>query len=244
MNEIGVNLKAVSEKLNQAAEKAKRSPDEITLVAVTKTWPVKTLLAAYAAGIRHFGENRAEELAQKRPAVEALLGTDSGIVWHFIGTVQSRKTNLIADFADNFHALDRMKIAKRLSQRLEENGRFLPTFLEINVSGEANKSGFDCTEWETSATQKAEIRTVGETLGTLPGLSFHGLMTMAPWHAPETDIEQVFLRTARLASWLQETLGLERPLHISMGMTDDYPQAIAAGATHVRIGRAIFGSRQ
>src|SRR5690606_25388011 len=117
-------------------------------------WPVETILGAYAAGMRHFGENRADELAEKRPLVEATLGPNSGIVWHFIGTLQSRKTNPVADYADIFHALDRLKIAHRLSNRLEENGRApkrpLPTFLEVNISGEMSKSGVNCVDWENS----------------------------------------------------------------------------------------------
>ena len=121
MEALETRYTVILQQIHQTAQQAKRNPNEITLVAVTKTWPVETILAAYTAGMRHFGENRAEELAQKRPAVEAKLGPDSGIVWHFIGTLQSRKTHAIADFADTFHALDRLKIANRLSKRLQEN---------------------------------------------------------------------------------------------------------------------------
>ncbi|MAT97271.1 MAG: YggS family pyridoxal phosphate-dependent enzyme [Anaerolineaceae bacterium] len=238
----------VLQSIQQTAQQAKRNPDDINLVAVTKTWPVETILEAYAVGMRHFGENRAEELAEKRPLVETQLGSDSGIVWHFIGTLQSRKTNLVADFADTFHALDRLKIANRLSRQLQENGkastRHLPTFLELNVSGEMSKSGVNATDWENSATQRQEIRTFGETVAKLPGLSLQGLMTMAPWEADPDFIRTVFKRTRLLAEWLQEEMGLERPLALSMGMTDDYQLAIAEGATHVRVGRAIFGERQ
>ncbi len=233
----------VLQQIEQAAQQAKRNPDDITLVAVTKTWPVETILEAYAAGMRYFGENRAEELAEKRPVVEATLGPDSDIVWHFIGTLQSRKTNLVADYADVFHALDRRKIANRLSKQLAENGRHLPTFLELNISGEMSKSGVNATDWENSATQREEIRTFGQTVAKLPGLSLKGLMTMAPWEADPDFIRTVFKRTHLLAEWLQEEMGLERPLALSMGMTDDYQLAITEGATHVRVGRAIFGER-
>jgi pyridoxal phosphate enzyme (YggS family) len=150
----------------------------------------------------------------------------------------------VADFADVFHALDRLKIANRLSKRLEENGRRLPTFLELNISGEMSKSGVNATDWENSATQRKEIRTFGETVAQLPGLSLQGLMTMAPWDAEPEFIHTVFKRTRLLAEWLQAEMGLERPLALSMGMTDDYQLAIAEGATHVRVGRAIFGERQ
>lgn len=243
MSTLETRYQAVLQNIHETAQQAKRNPDDITLVAVTKTWPVETILAAYAVGMRHFGENRAEELEVKRPAVEAALGPDSGIVWHFIGTLQSRKTNPIADFADVFHALDRLKIANRLSKRLEENGRQLPTFLELNISGEMSKSGVNGTDWENSATQRQAIRTFGHTVAKLPGLSLRGLMTMAPWEAEPEVIRTVFKRTRLLAEWLQEEMGLERPLALSLGMTDDYPLAIAEGATHVRVGRAIFGER-
>ncbi|MEZ4594388.1 MAG: YggS family pyridoxal phosphate-dependent enzyme, partial [Chloroflexota bacterium] len=182
-------------------------------------------------------------LEEKRPLIEAQLGPDSGIVWHFIGTLQSRKTNPIADHADVFHALDRLKIANRLSNRLVENGRQLPTFLEVNVSGEMSKSGVNCVDWENSATQRAEIRNFGKTVAALPGLTLQGLMTMAPWDAEPEFIRTVFKRTRLLADWLAEEMGLERPLSLSMGMTDDYPIAITEGATHVRVGRALFGER-
>jgi hypothetical protein len=243
MSTLETRYHNVLQTIQQTAQQANRNPDNITLVAVTKTWPVETILEAYAAGMRHFGENRAEELEEKRPLVEAQLGTDSGIVWHFIGTLQSRKTNLVADFADVFHALDRLKIANRLSKQLEENGRHLPIFLELNISGEMSKSGVNATDWENSATQRKEIRTFGETVARLPGLSLQGLMTMAPWDAEPDFIRTVFKRTRLLAEWLQEEMGLERPLALSMGMTDDYQLAIAEGATHVRVGRAIFGER-
>ncbi len=247
METIETRYHTVLQNIQDAAQKAKRHPDEITLVAVTKTWPVETILAAYAAGMRHFGENRAEELAHKRPAVEAALGADHGITWHFIGTLQSRQTHPVADFADTFHALDRLKIANRLSKQLQENGRSqthpLPVFLELNISGEMSKSGVMAADWENSATQQQAIRTLGETVVTLPGLSLQGIMTMAPWGADPAIIRQVFRRTRLVARWLQETLGLKRPLSLSMGMTDDYQLAIAEGATHIRVGRAIFGAR-
>ncbi|WP_420631465.1 YggS family pyridoxal phosphate-dependent enzyme [Candidatus Leptofilum sp.] len=247
MSTLKSRYHAVQQQIALAAQQANRNPEKIALVAVTKTWPVETILAAYAAGMRHFGENRAEELAAKRPAVEAELGPDSGIVWHFIGTLQSRKTNLVADHADTFHALDRLKIANRLSKRLVENGRSttrpLPSFLEINISGEMSKSGINCVDWENSATQRAEIRNLGETVAALPGLTLQGIMTMAPWQADPDFISTVFKRTRLLAEWLAEEIGLERPLALSMGMTDDYPLAIAEGTTHVRVGRALFGVR-
>jgi pyridoxal phosphate enzyme (YggS family) len=220
MNIIKTRYTAVQERIHSAAQRAGRNPDEITLVAVTKTWPTETILAAYEAGMRHFGENRAEELAQKRPAIEAALGSGSGIVWHQIGIVQSRKTALVADHADVFHALERHKIANRLSRQLQERERTLPIFLEVNVSGEASKAGFNCTNWQHDATQQAQLRTGLATINNLPGLSFQGLMMMAPWGAELDHIRSLFRQTRELAAWLQETMPeLKRPLQLSMGMT-------------------------
>ncbi|MCP4414996.1 MAG: YggS family pyridoxal phosphate-dependent enzyme, partial [Chloroflexi bacterium] len=129
----------------------------------------------------------------------------------------------------------------------QENGRAqthpLPVFLELNVSGEMSKSGVNVANWEESATQRQAVRTMGETVAALPGLSLNGVMTMAPWGADPAIIRQIFRRTRLLAEWLQGELGLERPLNLSLGMTDDYPLAIAEGSTHVRVGRAIFGER-
>jgi pyridoxal phosphate enzyme (YggS family) len=193
--------------------------------------------------MRHFGENRPEELAEKQTTVARVLGPDSGIVWHQIGPAQSRKTGLVAAHADLFHALDRLKIAKRLGRELGENGRYLPTFLEVNISGEASKAGFPATDWEGAATQQAELRTIVQALATLPGLPLRGLMTMAPWHAPESEIRAVFRRTKALADWLNANAAANLTW-LSMGMTDDFEIAIEEGATHVRVGRAIFGERE
>jgi PLP dependent protein len=237
---------AVTQRMTQAAGRAGRNLDDITLVAVTKTWPAEVVLAAYEAGMRQFGENRAGELAEKRTAVETELGPDSGITWHLIGTLQSRKTSLAADHADVFHALDRLKIANRLSKHLVEvlpSAFRLPIFLEVNVSGETSKSGWDMRKWENSATQRDNLRNAAETIAGLPGLRLVGLMTMAPWNVQETEIRQVFRRTRELGLWLDTAVPAAQITQLSMGMTDDFEIAIEEGATHVRVGRAIFGSR-
>jgi pyridoxal phosphate enzyme (YggS family) len=243
-NEIADRLSAVQERINQSARRAGRDPAEITLVAVTKTWPVDVLVAAYNVGIRDIGENRAEELSQKRYALQATLPQEDPLIWHQIGTLQSRKTKLVAENADFFHALDRIKIANRLSSQLLELERELPVLVEVNLSGESSKSGFDANNWEESATQQAELRKVIQIVAKLPALQLQGLMTMAPWGIDEQLIRRVFRRTSNLRNWLVEELpGLSLP-QLSMGMTDDFEIAIEEGATTVRIGRAIFGSRQ
>ena len=225
-----------------AAGRAGRDPAEITLVAVTKTWPAELVITAHAAGMRQFGENRPEELAEKRPAVEAALGPEAGITWHLIGTLQSRKSRLAADHADVFHALEREKVARRLATDLGENGRVLPAFVEVNLSGEATKSGLNVSRWEEDATQRTAVRNM--IADASPLLPVIGLMTMAPWDAEPEVIQAVFRRCRQLAEWLSVEMPGAPRLALSMGMTDDFEIAIEEGATHIRVGRALFGERE
>ena len=246
--DITTQLAAVRDRIAIAAEEAGRRPEEIQLVAVTKTWPAETVVTAYQAGLRDFGENRAEELASKQAAVEAVLGPKAGIIWHAIGTLQSRKTNLVADNASVFHALDRPKIARRISQRLVDNGRSetdpLLVFVEVNLSGEKSKAGIDCGHWEEDDRQREELLVMAQLIQDLPGLQSLGLMTMAPWQVDEDIIRDVFRRLHRLSEWLQQNFSDSEWSRLSMGMTDDFELAINEGATHIRVGRAIFGSRR
>lgn len=250
MDDIQQRHEQVKTRMMAAAERAKRPFSSITLIAVTKRWPVEVLIAARAAGIADLGENRAEEMVEKQPsfADDQAIG-DETIVWHFIGALQSRKTNLIADHADTFHALDRLKIARRLSARLVKNGRvstgrLLPVFLEVNISGEASKAGFMADNWADDATQRELLRKVVQETAVLPGLQLQGLMTMAPFGAPEAEIRDIFRRTRQLSDWLQAEFPVLTLDQLSMGMTDDFEIAIEEGATHIRVGRALFGERQ
>jgi pyridoxal phosphate enzyme (YggS family) len=240
---LAERLNDVTERIRRAAGRVSRDPDEITLVAVTKTWPAEMVAAAYQAGIRHVGENRAEELSRKKAQVNEMLPGASDLIWHQIGTLQSRKSKLVAENADLFHALDRLKIARRLSRQVSDLGRTLPVLLEVNLSGEVSKSGFPANNWEEDATQRAGLRNVIETIAQLPGLELQGVMTMAPWGVEEDLIRSTFRRTRLLAEWLQSEMPYTTLDQLSMGMTDDFEIAVEEGATYVRIGRAIFGSR-
>jgi pyridoxal phosphate enzyme (YggS family) len=240
-------FKEVQDRVAMAAGRAGRQPEEITIVAVTKTWPAEIVVAAYKIGMRHFGENRAEELDEKRPLVESELGHNSGIHWHAIGPLQSRKTKFVAENAGTFHALDRLKIANRLSNHIMELGpdreNALRVFIEVNVSGESSKAGLDCNQWEDEGSQREKLLNLARKTAELPGLKPVGLMTMAPWQVKEDVIRRVFQRTRRLSEWLQDQLPDSEWTKLSMGMTDDYEIAIEEGATHIRVGRAIFGPR-
>ncbi len=242
--EICERLAMVQLRIAQAAARVGRDPQQIKIVAVTKTWPPDVLVAAYHAGIRDIGENRAEELTGKRIELLETYPEIDSLVWHQIGTLQSRKTKLAAQYADMFHALDRLKVANRLSSQLTEIGRVLPVLLEINLSGEISKSGFNANNWEESETQRENLRNVIQTVSVLPGLRLQGLMTMAPWGVEEKVIRTVFRRARLLRDWLEDELPQVSLPHLSMGMTDDFEIAIEEGATLVRIGRAIFGARQ
>lgn len=240
--EIIERTAAVRERMVAAAARSDRPAGDVTLVAVTKTWPAELVVRAHQAGLTHVGENRPEELAEKRPQVDAALGGDA-LTWHMIGTLQSRKSDLVAAQADVFHALDRLKIARRLSRDLDANGRTLPVFLEVNLSGEASKAGYDCRNWEADATQRDVLRTELQETAVLPGLQVVGLMTMAPWDAPPDEIRAVFRRTRQLRDWLRAEAPVMLGDRLSMGMTDDFELAIEEGATHIRVGRALFGER-
>ena len=242
-NEISSRLSAVRLRIAQAAEKAKRDPNEITLIAVSKTWPAEAVCAAYQCGIRDVGENRPEELAAKKDRVQELIPGVIDLTWHQIGTVQSRKAQFVVTHADVFHALDRLKIGQRISNQLQQYERNLPVLLEVNLSGEASKSGFLANDWEEDATSQDSLRNVIETITKLPGLKLQGLMTMAPWGVHEDVIRSVFRRTRLLAEWLQKEVPTCELPQLSMGMSDDFEIAIEEGATIVRVGRAIFGQR-
>lgn len=229
--EIAANLAAVHERMAVAALRSGRKPDDILLVAVSKTHPIEDIVAAMAAGQRDFGENRLEELWTKVEQARSLQ-IDT-IRWHMIGTIQSRKTrDAVGPFVLT-HSVDRAKIAARLSRDAEAAGNVMRVLLEVNVSGEASKHGFTPDELLAEA---------GE-LVALPGLHIVGLMTMAPFEAEPEATRPVFRALRRVRDQLAERYPAGDWRELSMGMTNDFEVAIEEGATIVRIGSAIFGSR-
>ncbi|MBN1976655.1 MAG: YggS family pyridoxal phosphate-dependent enzyme [Anaerolineae bacterium] len=242
MTEIVHNLARVQERIAQAALRSGREPTDVTLIAITKTHPAESIVAAYQAGVRHFGENRVEEGAAKMPAVHAAIDGPRP-KWHMVGHVQSRKAPGVVEGFDYIHSVDRLKIAQRLSRFAQEAGRKLPALLECNVSGEESKFGFDLQGWEQDVTRKKTFFTAVEEMLTLPGLAIQGLMTMAPFVPDPETVRPVFTSLRRLLDTLQERLPWGDWRHLSMGMSDDFEVAVEEGATLVRIGRAIFGAR-
>ena len=227
---VAERVAAVRARIAEAAARAGRSPDEVTLVAVSKSVPVAAMREAYAAGIRDFGENRAQEARDKFAA----FGPD--VRWHFVGRLQTNKVKYIARHCHLLHSLDRLALAQEVDRRATRCGRVLPCLLEVNVAGEATKAGVP----------PERVIPLLQQLAGLPGLRVVGLMTVAPRAADPEQVRPVFRRLRELARQAAERCqglpGIELR-HLSMGMTDDFEVAVEEGATIVRIGRAIFGER-
>jgi hypothetical protein len=230
-HELQSRIAAVQERIAAAARRAGRDPAEVTLVAVSKTHSPEEVAAAYAAGLRVFGENRVEEAAPKAEAVARLVAPAVLPAWHLIGHLQSRKADEVLPWASMVHSVDSVKLAQRLSRLV--TAEKLPILLEVNVSGEASKYGF----------RPEELPAAVEAIASLPGLALQGLMTMAPIAADPEDVRPVFAALRALRDKLTRSYPTLDWRHLSMGMTDDFEVAIEEGATLVRVGRAIFGER-
>jgi hypothetical protein len=204
-------------------------------VAVSKLHSPAEVAAAYAAGLRVFGENRVEEAAPKVEAVARLVAPAPPPAWHMIGHLQSRKAADVLPWASMVHSVDSLKLAQRLSRSAsaDQARPRLPVLLEVNVSGEASKYGF----------RPEELSGAAEVIAALPGLSLQGLMTMAPIADDPEAVRPVFASLRALRDELARRYPRLDWRHLSMGMTDDFEVAIEEGATIVRVGRAIFGER-
>jgi pyridoxal phosphate enzyme (YggS family) len=241
MTAIAANLERVRETINAACARAGRDPSSVTLVAVSKTQPAEVVLEAVAAGMQHFGENRVEEASSKIPQVNQQAQLP--LTWHMIGHIQSRKAKLVLPLFQVIHSIDSVKLASKLSQLALEQGEKPDVLLEINVSGEASKSGFEASGWSANPTIRDRLWDDVQQISVLPGLNVRGLMTMAPIVNDAEQVRPVFADLAALRQALAESFNIALP-DLSMGMTDDYPVAVEEGATIVRIGRAIFGERR
>lgn len=241
---IKTRLAAVQAQIVAACRSADRSPDDVTLVGVSKTHPAQTVLAGFQAGLRDFGENRPEEAASKIPAVQAQLPPGASIRWHMIGHIQSRKArHVLTDYA-LLHSLDSLKLAEKLARLLPDDpAPPLHVLLEVNVSGEASKYGWQAPDWQHSATTRAALWADVRAILALPGLNVRGLMTMAPIVPDAEATRPVFAALRALRDALRQDFPQADWQELSMGMSDDYPVAIQEGATIVRVGRALFGPR-
>lgn len=234
------NVEHILAQIAAACARRNRSEDDVQLVAVSKKHPINVIEAAYEAGLRHFGENRVEEASDKVPA---LRETAPDIVWHMVGHIQSRKSRDIPPLFDVVHSVDSFKLARRLSVAAEGKTAPLDVMLEINISGERAKYGFDANDWSTNIAVRDKLwQNIGQIL-ELPHLNVRGLMTMAPFVDDMEATRPVFAGLAALRDQLQQDFSAPLP-DLSMGMTNDFPVAVEEGATIVRIGRAIFSPHE
>lgn len=219
-----------------AARRSGRSPDEIRLVVVTKSQPLEVVQAAIEAGVRILGENYPEEGVTKIQS----LPRQTGVEWHMIGHVQSRKARLVAEHFALLHSLDSLKLAGRLDRFAAEQNRVLPVLLEFNVGGEESKAGWDASDDSRWDAFLPDVRAILD----LPNLRVHGLMTMPPLETDPDDARRFFQRLRLLRDHLASAFPQADWRELSMGTSADYPVAVEEGATLVRVGTAIVGARR
>lgn len=224
-NILQKNHATIMSQVEAATHAAKRSKDDIKVVAVTKTVSPEIIANLIDLGVKAFGENRSDVLIEKQAALGDL---NEPIEWHFIGRLQSRQVKTMINTIDYLHSLDRLSLAKEIQKRAEETVR---CFVQVNVSGEESKAGF---EPET-------LKETLEALATFDKIQVVGLMTMAPYDASEEDLHIYFNELKRLQVEMANLSLAHAPCHeVSMGMSQDFPVAIAEGASIVRIGSAFF----
>jgi pyridoxal phosphate enzyme (YggS family) len=224
-------------RIASSAQEAGRDPDSVKLVVVTKTQPVEVVQAAIEAGAKYLGENYPEEGVMKIQ----FLGPQSGVEWHQIGHIQSRKAKLVVAHFDVVQSLDGLKLAERLSRFSSEANRTLPVLLEFNVGGEESKSGWDASNEETWQNLFSDV----ESIIALPNLQVRGLMTMPPLESEPKLSKIYFRKLARLRDVMARHFSQSsaRWDELSMGTSTDYEAAVREGATLVRVGTKIVGAR-
>ncbi len=218
--ELDERLQAILLRIAHAAERAHRSPSDVTLIAITKTVAPPDVERAFRLGVRHFGENRVQEAEGK---LAALAHLRPHITWHMVGHLQGNKAKKAVTLFDMVQSVDSLPLAQELSRRAVKP---LPILLEVNVAGEASKSGFP----------PDAVAEAARAVARLPNLELRGLMTVAPLASDPEQTRPVFRRMREL----RDALGLTE---LSMGMTGDFEVAVEEGATMVRIGRALFRER-
>jgi pyridoxal phosphate enzyme (YggS family) len=232
---IHQRYQTVLEKVERAAISAGRRKEEIQVVVVSKSQPLDVVQSAIQAGITIFGENYAEEGAEKI----GTLSNQSNLEWHMIGHVQSRKAKTVSDYFQRIHSLDSISLSQKLEIQLAEKGKMLPALLEFNIAGEESKSGWDASnpaKWEDL------FKTI-EPVFLNKHLQIDGIMIMPPLSDDELVIRSNFLKARKLLEELNHRFPNAKFRHLSMGTSADYEIAVQEGATFVRIGQAILGAR-
>lgn len=228
MSEISENLARVRERIEAAARRSGRDPEEVHLVAVSKSVEPERVRQAIEAGVKILGENYVQE-AQKKIEV---LGHD--VAWHFIGHLQTNKAKVAAGLFDFIHSVDSQNLAQELGRRAKLRGKVLPILLEMNLAGEVTKFG----------AQEKEILLLAEKLSEMEGIEVKGLMTMPPFFEDPEASRPYFVQLRKLGERLakEKIPGISME-ELSMGMSNDFEVAVEEGATLVRVGTAIFGPR-
>ncbi len=227
-NFIQENLSTVQENIAAACAKCHRNPDEITLISVSKTKPVSMLQEAYDLGVREFGENKVQELCEKYEVLP------DDIHWHLIGHLQRNKVKYVVDKAALIHSVDSIKLAEEIQKEATKKQITASVLLQVNVAKEASKSGF----------YEEELANAVEKIKSLDRIRIQGLMTIAPFVEDPEENRQFFSRLKQLSVDIkQKNIDNVTMNILSMGMTGDYQVAIEEGATHIRVGTGIFGSR-
>lgn len=233
MEAISRNVLSIRARIADACRRVDRSPDEITLIAVSKTFPVAAVEAAIRAGICHFGENRVQELVAKCTETPGHW-RGGNRAWHMIGHLQRNKARDVVRFADCFHALDSARLARALNERAKEEERLLPCMVQVNISGEISKFGV----------QPDEVAPLFDEVAHCEHIRVEGLMAMTSLHAGPDKIRREFRNMRTLFDTFPAQIAANISMQqLSMGMSRDFEEAIEEGATHVRIGSALFGER-
>ncbi|MGB5444011.1 MAG: YggS family pyridoxal phosphate-dependent enzyme [Psychromonas sp.] len=231
MTNIIKNIKNVEQKIVSIAQRAQRNPDDIQLLAVSKTKPVSQIKEAYQAGLRHFGENYVQESIEKIQQIKDDPDFNEPIYWYFIGPLQSNKTRPVAENFDWVQSVARLKIAQRLNDQRPDNLPKLNICLQVNISGEQSKSG----------TTLSEVLELASQVKQLAHLELRGIMAIPEKTDDQHQLENQFKQLHNIYSQLQQLYPQVDTL--SMGMSGDLETAIACGSNMVRIGTDIFGSR-
>lgn len=236
MSSLAENLEKLEGAIAHACRTAGRRREDVELMSVSKTYPAETIAEAAALGLTLFGENRVQEFAGKAQKLETLRSRDDKpIRMHLIGHLQSNKAARAAELFDAVDSIDSLRLAQRLNEAAQKLGKRLPVLLEVKLSPEETKEGL-----EPESPDAAQLL---EALPDLKSLETRGLMTIAPWGAPE-DVTRACFRSLR--EWRDRWAAAHSRLNLdvlSMGMSGDFPLAIAEGATRIRVGTALFGKR-
>jgi len=231
---VADNIRKLQSEISAAAINAGRDPNEITLIAVTKTYPAEAVTAAIHAGVTNAGENRVQEAVPKICALANDLSL-SPLRWHLIGHLQSNKARLAVANFDMIHSVDSLKLATEINRHAAAAGKLMSILIQVNISGEESKSGVDAESVEAL---------VSGILEECDHVAIHGFMTMAPLTEPEAA-RPTFKGLRELRDHISQEIKHPRftPAELSMGMSNDYRVAIEEGATMIRVGTAIFGKR-